>query len=260
MNHRIGSGVVLVLMLCLPGCGEHRQVPELVRIEPGAFAMGSAVDAKNEQPVHEVSLTRPFWIGAKEVTQDEYENLMGSNPSYYRGEDHPESGKRPVESVSWHDAMAYCAALTAQERMAGRLQDGYQYRLPTEAEWEFCCRAGTTTEWNTGATITTSQANFDEVVRGTKLVGSHAANAWGLFDMHGNVWEWCLDGWDGSANYPSVAVKDPYVAVGASRVFRGGAWIGRDSHCRSAYRGMALPGIAYGLLGFRVVLGPTLVP
>ena len=155
--------------------------------------------------------------------------------------------------------MAYCSTLTSTEAAAGRIPSGYQYRLPTEAEWEYVCRAGTTTEWNTGASLTNSQANFNNPSGGqTTVVGSHASNPWGLFDTHGNVWEWCLDSWDGSANYPSSAVSDPYVSRGPLRVVRGGSWFNSADSCRSAYRGSNNPGGAYFYVGFRVVLAPVL--
>ena len=157
--------------------------------------------------------------------------------------------------------MAYCAALTATEAAAGRIPAGYQYRLPTEAEWEYVCRAGTTTEWNTGASLVCGQANFSGCGSGqTTAVGSYPANPWGLFDTHGNVWEWCLDWWDGSANYPSSAVSDPYVSSGPYRVLRGGSWNLTADYCRSAFRNFSSPGAALIFCGFRVVLAPVLVP
>jgi formylglycine-generating enzyme required for sulfatase activity len=163
--------------------------------------------------------------------------------------------------VTWIDAMAYCSSLTATEAAAGRIPAGYQYRLPTEAEWEYVCRAGTTTEWNTGASLVCGQANFSGCGPGqTTVVGRYPANPWGLFDTHGNVWEWCLDSWDGSANYPSSAVSDPYVSSGPYRVFRGGGWGYIAVICRSALRNFNSPGGSSYDVGFRVVLAPVLVP
>jgi formylglycine-generating enzyme required for sulfatase activity len=192
------------------------------------------------------------------VTQAEWQAVMGTNPSFFVGP------SLPVESVSWTDAMAYCAALTQSERAAGRLPVGYQYRLPTEAEWEYCCRAGTTTEWEVGISLSCGQANFWGQTGGcvgqTAHFGSYASNAWGLHDMHGNVWEWCLDAWGGSANYPSGAVSDPYVPSGPLRVLRGGSWIDGAYRCRSAVRGGGSPVDRYYGDGFRVVLAPVLVP
>jgi formylglycine-generating enzyme required for sulfatase activity len=227
-------------------------LPDLVGISPGSFMMGSSLGASHEQPVHQVQITRPFWIGRYEVTQAQYQSVMGPHPSNFPGDN------RPVEEISWTNAMAYCAALTSIERTAGRVPVGYEYRLPTDAEWEFCCRAGSTTEWNTGNNLNTLQANFNSAQ--TVNVGSYAANALGLFDMHGNVWEWCLDSWDGSSNYPSSSVADPYVNSGPYRVFRGGSWGDSAYNCRSAFRYYDYPGNARNVFGFRVALAPVLFP
>jgi formylglycine-generating enzyme required for sulfatase activity len=164
-----------------------------------------------------------------------------------------------VEKVSWNNAVAYCQALTAIEQAAGRVPQGYQYRLPTEAEWEYCCRAGTTTEWNTGTSLSTSQANIQAVLNQTAVVGTYAPNAFGLHDMHGNVWEWCLDTY---ASYAPGPVTDPFVTGGPNRVLRGGSWgrIFTAFNCRSAIRGSGSPGVTNSILGFRVVLAPVLVP
>ena len=235
----------------------------MVPIAAGTFAMGSTAIGGTAAPVHPVTITRPFWCGKYEVTQAEYQAVRGTNPSFWQGPSVPNAPQLPVERVSWQDAMAYCAALTATEAAAGRLPAGYQYRLPTEAEWEYVCRAGTTTESNVGASLSTSQANFNNLLGQTSVVGSYAANPWGLFDTHGNGWEWCLDSWDGTANYPSSAVSDPYVpyvSSGPFRVYRGGSWLVSGGGCRSALRGGFNPGLTYSLIGFRVVLAPALVP
>lgn len=251
----------------------------LVTIAPGPFLMGSPeplnvppfYNTPSEQPVHQVTIARPMWIGKYEVTQAEYQAVMGVNPSYFQGASYPNSASRPVDTVSWNEAMAYCAALTAGETSAGRLPSGYQYRLPTEAEWEYCCRAGTTTEFSYGPILYCGQANFsDDVITNiscistsTSVVGSYAPNAWGLFDMHGNVNEWCLDAWDSSANYPSSAVVDPFVSGSSSgpfRVWRGGYWSYYNVFCRSAVREAAGPSLRNYFFGFRVVLAPVLVP
>jgi formylglycine-generating enzyme required for sulfatase activity len=243
-----GRGVV-----GLPG------VPNMVPIPAGSFQMGSTQGGLDERPVHTVHITRPFWMGKYEVTQAEWQAVMGTNPSYFVGPD------LPVETVSWNHVLAYCAALTRSERAAGRLPIGYQYRLPTEAEWEYCCRAGTTTEWNVGSSLSCGQANSTGVPGGghcvgrTANVGSYRPNAWGLHDMHGNVREWCLDAWDGSANYPSSPVSDPFVTSGPYRVVRGGSWRDYAVFCRSALRLRFSPGEASSYDGFRVVLAPVLV-
>jgi len=230
--------------------------PNMVPIAAGSFQMGSATVGGTAVPVHTVTITRPFWMDKYELTQVEYQAVMGSNPSGFQG------ANRPVETVTWHDAMTYCTVRTVQEAAAGRLPTGYQYRLPTEAEWEYCCRAGTTTEWNVGSSLSCGEANFYGCVGQTMAVGNYAANAWGLHDMHGNVLEWCLDSGDpfGPNNYPASAVSDPYVTSGPFRVFRGGSWDGVSISCRSAVRSMNYSGNGYGNLGFRVVLAPVLIP
>jgi formylglycine-generating enzyme required for sulfatase activity len=222
--------------------------------------MGSWVGSFSEQPVRSVTLTRPFWMGKHEVTQAAYQSVMGSNPSFFQGAGYPNAAQRPVEQVSWNSAVAYCQALTAIEQAAGRVPPGYQYRLPTEAEWEYCCRAGTTTEWHTGTSFSTSQANFVSTSGGllqTAVVGSYAPNARGLHDMHGNVWEWCLDSF---ASYTPGPAIDPFVTGGPNRAVRGGGWNATSTGCRSAYRSNNPPShLSYGY-GFRVVLAPVLAP
>ncbi|MCA8976637.1 MAG: SUMF1/EgtB/PvdO family nonheme iron enzyme [Planctomycetes bacterium] len=226
----------------------------MVPIAAGTFLMGSPDPANpaNERPVHTVNITEPFWIAAHEVTQTEYQALMNNNPSNFAG------ANRPVEMVSWDDARNYCAALTAQQAAIGGVPAGYRYRLPTEAEWEYCCRAGTQTEWNTGNWLTIAEANFGNPSASTAAVGSYPANPWGLSDMHGNVWEWCLDSWDGSANYPSTAVSDPYVTIGPYRAMRGGSWYHTRDRCRSPFRHSQPPAARWFDVGFRVVLAPAL--
>ncbi len=175
-------------------------------IAAGSFQMGSNAapglpyfSQANERPVHQVTISQPFWMGRYEVTQAEYQAVylpvIVSNPSYFQGASYPNSASRPVELVTWYDAMAYCAALTTQETAAGRVPPGYHYRLPTEAEWEYCCRAGTTTEFHYGNSLVCGQARFYYSnttnsscnSSSTVAVGSYAANAWGLHDMHGNA-------------------------------------------------------------------------
>jgi formylglycine-generating enzyme required for sulfatase activity len=244
-------------------------IPGLVIIQPGTFQMGSDAaggtpyfgSSSPTQPVHPVTISYPFWMGAMEVTQVQYQELMASNPSSFPG------ASRPVEQVSWFNAQAYCAALTAQEAALGNVPAGYQYRLPTEAEWEYACRAGTTTEFNVGSALFCNQARFYYSFHsnsecsgwqsGTVPVGSYPANPWGLFDMHGNVYEWCLDSF---ASYPAGAVTDPFVAGGPSRVFRGGSWGEFSDGCRCAFRLGYPSGLTDDNIGFRVVLAPVLVP
>ena len=140
---------------------------------------------------HSVTLTRDFWLSKYEVTQEEYAGLMGKNPSHFPGDPN-----RPVEKLSYFDAVNYCSALTKGERDAGRLPSGYEYRLPSEAEWEYACRAGTTNLFSFGDAVTEADqyawtAENSQAI--THPVGQKRPNPWGLHDMHGNVWEWCLD-------------------------------------------------------------------
>lgn len=233
----------------------------MVAISPGSFSMGSAAVGGWSVPEHQVTISQPFWIGRFEVTQAEYATVMGNNPSGFQGVAYPDSGGRPVETVSWNDAVAYCEAVSAQEAAAGRLPFGYEYRLPTEAEWEYCCRAGTTSEWHFGASVDCTQANLaapNPCFGQTRAVGSHPANGFGLHDMHGNVWEWCLDGWSLWAGYAPGAVVDPYATTGSLRICRGGSWADHVDHGRSAHRGGAFPTYVEHGIGLRIVCAPIL--
>ena len=191
---------------------------------------------------------------------------MKDNPSRFKGED------RPVEQVSWEDATAFCAALTESARQEGSIPKGYEYRLPTEAQWEYCCRAGTGSATAFGDSLDSTQANFNgnypfgtarkgKYLEQTSDVGQYAPNAWGLYDMHGNVWEWCLDHaeWkDGVTTDTYVDdVTDPVCTEGSQRVFRGGSWLSRGRRCRSAYRYASPPDYRDSDLGFRACLAPS---
>jgi formylglycine-generating enzyme required for sulfatase activity len=196
---------------------------------------------------HQVTLTQPFHFGVYAVTQDEYERVMESNPSKFKG------SNNPVEKVSWNDAVEFCRKLSSlpEEKSAGHI-----YRLPTEAEWEYACRAETDSEYSFGndASELDAYAWFtDNSAKTSHPVGQKLANPWGLYDMHGNVWEWCSD-W--KVDYPTGAVTDPTgPSSGSARVFRGGCWYYTARHCRSAPRYYA-PGSRNGL-GFRLVLSPS---
>ncbi|MDR3229736.1 MAG: formylglycine-generating enzyme family protein [Puniceicoccales bacterium] len=239
---------------------------EMLPVAAGSFTMGSPRSEPEREPYekgaeaqHRVNITKPYWLGKYEVTQAQWQAVTGRNPSHFKG------ASRPVENVSWHDAVEFCAKLTAQERAAGRLPAGYRYTLPTEAQWEYACRAGTTTPFSTGDNLTTKQANYDGKLpynrnakgeyRGTTMdVGSFPANAWGFHDMHGNVWEWCSDWYETSP----AGGDDPLgAASGDDRVFRGGALSSFAQSCRSALRFLLLPSISNGDLGFRLALSST---
>ena len=215
--------------------------------------------SKYEIP-HEVTISPNFYIGATEVTQAQWQKVMGNNPSKFNGDE------LPVETVSWDQAVEFCKRLSEmpEEKKAGR-----KYRLPSESEWEYACRAGTTTPFHFGSELNGRQANCDGTVpygtdtkgpyfEKTTSVGKYPANAWGLYDMHGNVLEWCAD-WYG--DYPSGSVTDPSgPVIGSNRVFRGGSWYGVAVNCRSARRDGDDPSFRDGFLGFRVALSSSGIP
>ena len=212
----------------------------LVPIEGGTFSMGSISGNSDEQPVTTVTLS-PFWLAKTEVTQKQWEAVMGGNPSHFKG------GQLPVENVTWDDAMEFCRKLTERERQAGRLPTGTIYTLPTEAQWEYACRAGTTGDY---AGEVDAMAWYDKNSgAATHAVGTKQANAWGLHDMHGNVWEWCLDRY---GPYFGGGVTDPKgVPSGTIRVYRGGSWFHEAILARSAYRNYRNPDFRRNIIGFR---------
>ena len=204
---------------------------KLVLIHAGSFAMSSPkeeVERQRDETLHEVTISKSYYLGVHEVTQAQYEKVMGNNPSNFKG------AKNPVEMVSWGESVSFCNKLSElpEEKAAGR-----EYRLPTEAEWEYAYRAGSTTAYCFGDSAETLEeyAWFGEGPAGTTHpVGEKKANRWGLYDMHGNIWEWCQD-WYG--DYPSNAATDPYGPnEDSSRVVRGGNWLFGAGHCRSAHR------------------------
>lgn len=226
----------------------------LIWIKPGTFNMGSVSGGENdERPVTQVTISRGFWLGRTEVTQAQWTVVMGSNPSYHKGDN------LPVEMVSWNDAMEFCRKLTARERAAGRLPDELAYTLPTEAQWEYACRAGTTGDYagalDAMAWYEANSGDQTHSIGQTHPVGQKQANAWGLYDMHGNVWEWCLD-WYG--NYPGGSVTDPAGTPSDSyRVYRGGGWWFNAVHCRSTFRIRNELDDRWDFLGFRLALAPS---
>ena len=231
-----------------------------VWIPPGQFTMGSPPEEigrdQDEGPQTRVVLPQGFWIGKHEVTQSEYRAVMGANPSNAPGDPN-----QPVERVNWFEAVEYCARLTQREQANGRLPPGCRYRLPTEAEWEYACRAGTATAFCYGDDRTYAKLdnsawfarNSDSM---THPVGTRQPNPWGLFDMHGNVWEWCLDRWEGPL--PGGSITNTSMATeGSLRVARGGSWLYEGRACRSANRDDYGPSNRCSDIGFRVVLAPS---
>jgi formylglycine-generating enzyme required for sulfatase activity len=231
----------------------------LVFIPPGTFRMGSPTNEMFREPTEgpqtPVTISRGYWLGKHEVTQGEYLAVMGSNPSWFTGD-----SNRPVEWLTWFDATAYCAALTERERLAGRIATNSVYRLPTEAEWEYACRGWTSTRFSYGDDPGnfTNLANYawyaDNSGKTTHPVEQKLPNTWGLYDMHGNVYEWCQD-WYG-AYLGGIAVDPQGPATGSTRVFRGGSWHIYAWHCRTAHRDDFNPSIRDRVIGFRVVLAP----
>ena len=227
---------------------------QMVYISPGTFMMGSPsseAERDSDETQHEVTLTKGFYLGVTEVTQGQWKTIMENNPSYFDtcGDD------CPVENVSWDECQEFIEKLNQQE-------GSDKYRLPTEAEWEYACRAGTETPFYFGTCLSTDQANFDGNYpytrcaqgvdrRMTTSVKSFIPNAWGLYDMHCNVYEWCQDWYD--SRYPTGSVSDPTgQASGSGRVIRGGSWLNHSSSCRSADRYSAWPDGTGNNLGFRL--------
>ena len=231
-------------------------LPELVWIVPGNFVMGSPADeldrASDEGPQTLVTLPRGFYMGKFETTQAEYQTVMGVNSSGF-----PSNPTLPMEMVNWTEAMTYCSKLTLRERGAGRLPAGWGYRLPTEAEWEYACRAGTTTRYSFGNDSNgTNLVNYawasDPDLGRTHPVGTKLPNPWGLHDMHGNVWELCLDAF----TYTGGSVTNPR-GTGTARMSRGGSWHSYAPRCRSATRNPYTTTGREAWVGFRVVLIPA---
>jgi formylglycine-generating enzyme required for sulfatase activity/tRNA A-37 threonylcarbamoyl transferase component Bud32/mono/diheme cytochrome c family protein len=235
-------------------------------IPKGRFPMGSPNDEDGrgtDEKLHEVHITRPFYMGVYEVTQEEYEKVMKSNPSFFSAEgkgsrqvEDLDTRRFPVERVSWEDAQEFCRKLSAltAEKKAGRV-----YRLPTEAEWEYACRGGASkaTPFHCGTRLSSKDANFEGIKQRTTEVGSFPPNGFGLYDMHGNVQEWCADWYDKDyyADSPREDPTGPTTDTNGFKVLRGGSWDEEAGHCRSAFRRGSLPSFQNGKeYGFRVVL------
>jgi formylglycine-generating enzyme len=242
---------------------------KLALIPAGKFVMGSpATEAErdSEELPHEVTISKPFYMGVHEVTQRQWEKILGKNPSFFK----QANSDYPLEQVRWTEAADFCRRLSdlAAEKTAGRV-----YRLPTEAEWEYACRAGSTTPFHFGAALSSKLANFDGrfpyggADQGPNLakpakVGSYPPNAWGLYDMHGNVAEWCADWYDPAyyKNSPSENPTGPEKGVVKTgfgkdffRVVRGGCWLDEGRALRAAYRFRLQSSEPYRWVGLRVV-------
>lgn len=216
-----------------------------VRIPAGEFWRGSldsdSQASGREKPQHRVTISQPFYLAIHPVTQEQWESVMGKNPSQFKGDP-----QRPVENVSWHDVQQFLERLSAS--------DNRIYTLPSEAQWEYACRAGSTGMYCFGDDISLLSAyawyseNADNT---THRVGQKQANVWNLYDMHGNVWEWCQDFYD---DYSVAATTDPCgPRAGSDRIIRGGSWYYGGQDARAAFRDAASPGDRNGLLGFRCV-------
>ncbi|MEX0819110.1 MAG: formylglycine-generating enzyme family protein [Pirellulaceae bacterium] len=288
MNHQRIAAIILIVVLAGsrdaladgPEVGTNPIITnsvgiKLARIPAGTFVMGSPrgeAERDDKEERHEVTITKPFYLGVYEVTQAEYVAVMkggrdGSNRSAFRGDD------LPVENVEWKMSKIFCEQLSARPE---ELNAGRKYRLPTEAEWEYACRAGTSTAFHVGDSLSSDQANFNgnypvgdgetgKYLRRTAPVGSYEPNAFGLYDMHGNVAEWCADWYDpdyylnspeeDSLGPPFGVVSTKFTNNGNQNFFvvvRGGCWVDDGRACRSAYRYRAMPNTQYRLIGFRV--------
>jgi formylglycine-generating enzyme required for sulfatase activity len=226
---------------------------ELIACPAGTFMMGSPTrenGRSRDESQHKVTLTKPFWTGKTEVTQLQWQAVMGNNPSIFKG------SERPVENVSWNDAMMFCKKLTEQTRVAAILPVGYEYRLLTEAEWEYACRAGTTVPY-AGTGRLDDIGWYGDVKGQTHPTAKKQPNAWDLYDMHGNVWEWC---YDSDGGYSAGGASDPVAVNGSTkRIMRGGSWFDTPETCRSAkrHRCEMTPPAGYNV-GFRVALAPLI--
>jgi len=253
---RIAAALTLpLLLLAASTCAQERDEPpgevtnslgmrfRLVR--PGSFVMGAAPRdgeaAGDELPAHRVTITEAFYLGATEVTQEQYERVMGANPSRFRGAD------LPVEQVSWLDAEEFCFRLS--------LLTGEDYRLPTEAQWEYAARAGSPTvySWSDSPADAGAHAWFSgNSAERSHPVATRRPNAWGLHDTAGNVWEWCADCYGPYDAGPQTDPAGP--PAGAQRVSRGGAWFNAPPHLRASNRNPGSADLRHDGLGFRVVL------
>ena len=276
-NIMLAAAMMLLIISCSkddsnPVEPEKQVTIPMVLIPAGTFQMGNTGACLEWTPdetlVQTVTISREFYMSKYEVTQKQYQSVMDTNPSYFKGEN------LPVETVSWYESVAFCNALSQLEGLTPCYTingtnvtcnwEANGYRLPTEAEWEYACKAGTSTDFYSGSltneNCTPIDANLDNIAwycgnanNTTHPVGQKQPNAFGLYDMSGNVWEWC---WDWYSSYSSTAVTDPTGAsTGSFRVYRGGSWCINAYYCRSACRISYAPNYDNLIIGFRIVRG-----
>lgn len=223
---------------------------QMIWVPPGSFRMGAPADEPGreaDETLHPVSLTDGFWLASHETTQEQWQEVMGNNPSYFEGEP-----TLPVESIDYAEAMEFCDRLTARSRSMNLIPDGFVFSLPTEAQWEYACRAGTSSPFS-GDLEKVAWYHGNSKAK-PHPVGTKQSNAWGFHDMHGNVWEMCLD-WE--YLYPDHKAVDPVAAYPSKyKVVRGASWAHLKAHIRSANRGMLKPGTKGMHHGMRIALIP----
>lgn len=220
---------------------------EMIRVKAGTFMMGSQEDEfghRHNEKLHKVTLTQDYWLGKFPVTQAQFQAIRRYNPSHFCG------SKRPVECVTWDSAREFCVLLN--KKFEDKLPEGYQFDLPTEAQWEYACRAGTTTAYFWGDADDDSCTSYNTYT--TTDVGSFRANAWGFYNMHGNVREWCRDWY---ANYKGTEIDPTGPFTGLCRVYRGGSWSDNAKRCRSASRDYGRSDTRQRDIGFRLALVPV---
>ena len=230
---RMGKKTGDTMVITLPGGAEM----EMIYVAPGSFMMGSEDGEDDEKPVRKVTLTKGFWLGKYEVTQAQWQSVMGENPSYFIGD------AKPVENVSWNDCQKFISKVNA------KLGDDVA-RLPTEAEWEYACRAGTTGDYGGTGKLDEMGWFADNSAGKTHPVGQKKANGWGFHDMHGNVCEWNSDSYGGYSTEECVDPTGPF--SGAYQVGRGGGWSGNARDCTSSGRDIGCPSDVYCFTGFRL--------